>query len=68
MAELDVAEPFEQQEGHLELPAAFDDYAGRVTVVPVAGGEAVAVRLLHRERLIRPLGCVRLLAGAAFED
>jgi type II secretory ATPase GspE/PulE/Tfp pilus assembly ATPase PilB-like protein len=55
MAELDVAEPFEPQEGHLELPIEFDLYAGRVTVVPVAGGEAVAVRLLHRDRLVRPL-------------
>jgi type II secretory ATPase GspE/PulE/Tfp pilus assembly ATPase PilB-like protein len=55
MAELDVAEPFEPQEGHLELPLEFDLYAGRVTVVPVAGGEAVAVRLFHRDRLVRPL-------------
>jgi type II secretory ATPase GspE/PulE/Tfp pilus assembly ATPase PilB-like protein len=39
----------------LELPLEFDLYAGRVTIVPVAGGEAVAVRLLHRERLVRPL-------------
>jgi type IV pilus assembly protein PilB len=63
MAELDVAEPFEPQEGHLELPLDFDEYAGRVTVVPVAGGEAVAVRLLHRERLIRPLDALGFTAN-----
>lgn len=60
MAELDVAEPFEPQEGHLELPLEFDSYAGRVTVVPVAGGEAVAVRLLNREWLVRPLNMLGL--------
>lgn len=55
MGELDVAEPFEPQEGRLELPASLGEHAARVTVVPVDGGEAVAVRLLHRDRLIRPL-------------
>jgi type II secretory ATPase GspE/PulE/Tfp pilus assembly ATPase PilB-like protein len=62
MAELDVAEPFEPQEGHLELPLDFDEYSGRITVVPVAGGEAVAIRLLHRERLIRPLDALGFTA------
>lgn len=55
MGELDVAEPFGPQEGRLELPAHLGEHAARVTVVPVDGGEAVAVRLLHRDRLIRPL-------------
>ena len=55
MAELDITEPFTPQEGRLELPSGFADYDVRITVTPVLGGDAVALRVLHRNHLLRPL-------------
>ena len=55
IANLDIADPFHGQEGRLRLPAALAAYEVRVTVMPVAGGEAVSLRFLDRERLVRPL-------------
>jgi len=55
MGSLDIAEPFEPQEGRIKMPPSMGEHAARLTVVPVSGGESVVVRLLHRDRLIRPL-------------
>jgi type II secretory ATPase GspE/PulE/Tfp pilus assembly ATPase PilB-like protein len=63
MGELDVAEPFQPQEGHLTLPLDFNDFAGRLTIVPTVAGDAVAVRLLHRDRLMRPLDVLGFTSG-----
>ena len=63
MAELDIAEPFLSQEGRLELPVAFADYDVRITLTPVLGGNAVALRLLHRNHLVRPLETLGLSPG-----
>jgi type II secretory ATPase GspE/PulE/Tfp pilus assembly ATPase PilB-like protein/nucleotide-binding universal stress UspA family protein len=52
---LDIADPFHGQEGRLRLPPALAAYEARVTAMPVAGGEAVSLRLLDRDRLVRPL-------------
>ncbi|HWB14378.1 MAG TPA: ATPase, T2SS/T4P/T4SS family [Pirellulales bacterium] len=52
---LDIADPFHGQEGRLHLPSALAAYEARVTAMPVAGGEAVSIRLLDRDRLVRPL-------------
>ena len=60
MAELDITEPFEPQEGSLELPSELIDYDVRMTVTPVAGGDAVALRILHRDQILRPLDSLGL--------
>jgi general secretion pathway protein E len=52
---LDIADPFHGQEGRLRLPTALAAYEARVTATPVSGGEAVSIRLLDRDRLVRPL-------------
>ncbi|HVX12781.1 MAG TPA: ATPase, T2SS/T4P/T4SS family [Pirellulales bacterium] len=52
---LDIADPFHGQEGRLRLPPALAVYEARVTAMPVAGGEAISLRLLNRDRLVRPL-------------
>ena len=60
MAEIDITEPFEPQEGSLELPSELTEYNVRMTVTPVAGGDAVALRILHRNQILRPLDTLGL--------
>jgi general secretion pathway protein E len=55
LARLDIADPFHPQEGRLRLPAALAELEVRMTTSPVAGGEAVALRLFDRENVFRPL-------------
>ena len=55
MARLDIADPFHPQEGRLRLPPALAQLEVRITTSPVAGGEAVALRLFDRENVFRPL-------------
>jgi type II secretory ATPase GspE/PulE/Tfp pilus assembly ATPase PilB-like protein/nucleotide-binding universal stress UspA family protein len=54
-ADLSIAEPFLPQEGRLNLPAAFKDVEARITSAPVAGGDAVSLRLFDRAHIFRPL-------------
>lgn len=62
MAELDIANPFPAQEGQLTLDHALPGHEVRLTRVPVRGGEALALRLHSRERLLRPLETIGLSA------
>jgi type II secretory ATPase GspE/PulE/Tfp pilus assembly ATPase PilB-like protein len=55
LANLDPSEPFRAQEGRLDLPVSLSDYDVRVTSTPVVAGAAVALRLLRRDQIIRPL-------------
>ncbi len=55
MADIDIANPFHPQEGRITLPDPLDTYEVRMTRVPVIGGESIALRLLNRQRLLRPL-------------
>lgn len=54
-ANLNIAEPFHAQEGRIKLPESMSDYDVRITVVHVVEGEAISLRLLNRNRLVRPL-------------
>lgn len=54
-AGLDIADPFHPQEGRLRLPESLCEYQVRITSVPVIDGEAVSLRVLGRERLLKPL-------------
>jgi type II secretory ATPase GspE/PulE/Tfp pilus assembly ATPase PilB-like protein/nucleotide-binding universal stress UspA family protein len=56
LGDLDIADPFHSQEGRLKLPDALAGYEGRIATLPVVGGEALSLRLLDRDRLMRPLG------------
>ena len=56
LSRLDIAEPFLPKEGHLGLPASLSDLEVRITVAPVATGEAVALRLFARDSIFLPLG------------
>lgn len=49
MSNLDIAQPFEPNEGRLRLPESMSDVEVRITTVPVCGGDAVALRLLKHE-------------------
>ena len=49
MSDLDIARPFEPNEGRVRLPASMADTEVRITMIPVAGGDAVALRLLKHE-------------------
>lgn len=55
LADLDPSEPFNSQEGRLRLPIGLSEHDVRITTTPVAGGKAVALRLLRRNQIIRPL-------------
>jgi type II secretory ATPase GspE/PulE/Tfp pilus assembly ATPase PilB-like protein len=64
LAGLDIAEPFRPHEGRLHLPPTLAGVEARITTMPVAGGEAVALRLQLSDRLMQPLDRLGL-AGAA---
>jgi len=55
LARLDIADPFRPQEGRLRLPPELSELEVRTTTSPVAGGEAVALRIFDRENVFRPL-------------
>lgn len=55
MADLDIADPFLPKEGRLRLPAAMRGHEGRLTIIPVVGGQALALRLLDEQKMVRPL-------------
>jgi type II secretory ATPase GspE/PulE/Tfp pilus assembly ATPase PilB-like protein/nucleotide-binding universal stress UspA family protein len=55
LANLDIAAPFHPLEGRLRLPEGLTDIEVRITTAPVAGGEAVSLRILVRSRVFLPL-------------
>ncbi len=55
MAEIDIADPFHPKEGRMDLPGPLGNHEVRITSVPVLGGESIALRLLNRQNLLRPL-------------
>ena len=63
MAELDIANPFQSQEGRFSLPQPLE-HEVRLTRVPVVGGESIALRLLSGDRLLRPLDSLGLGGGS----
>jgi type II secretory ATPase GspE/PulE/Tfp pilus assembly ATPase PilB-like protein len=65
LADLDIADPFEPQEGYLRLPTRMDDVQIRVTTAPVEGGEAICLRIHEVERMFRPLDSLGLASHAA---
>jgi type IV pilus assembly protein PilB len=66
LSDLKTAEPFHPQEGHMRLPDEMTDMQARVTTSPVTGGTAMAVRLLPRVNIFRPLSELGF-SPAAFE-
>jgi type II secretory ATPase GspE/PulE/Tfp pilus assembly ATPase PilB-like protein/nucleotide-binding universal stress UspA family protein len=52
LANLDIADPFHAQEGHFSFHDNLRTHEARVTTAPVVGGEALAIRLLDRDRLL----------------
>lgn len=55
LARIDHADPFRPREGRLSLPSSLQDIEVRVTASPVAGGEAVSLRLFTKENVFLPL-------------
>jgi general secretion pathway protein E len=55
LAKIDHAEPFRPREGRLLLPSKLQRIEVRITVSPVAGGEAVSLRLFTKENVFLPL-------------
>jgi type II secretory ATPase GspE/PulE/Tfp pilus assembly ATPase PilB-like protein len=55
LARIDTFDPFRPREGRLMLPANMHDFEVRITATPVAGGEAMALRLFTKESLFMPL-------------
>ena len=60
MANLDITEPFKPQEGRLQLETSIPHVEVRITASPVAGGQAVALRLFARENVFHPLNALGL--------
>ena len=54
LADLDVPDPFHPRESRLQLPDPYRHINVRMTVSRSDSGDAMALRLLDRERLIRP--------------
>ncbi len=63
MAEVDIADPFMPREGRFGLPSPLH-HDVRLTRVPVVGGESIALRLLNRETLLRPLDTLGMSADS----
>jgi type II secretory ATPase GspE/PulE/Tfp pilus assembly ATPase PilB-like protein len=55
MSDINIAEPFLAKEGRLRLPKSLSDMEVRITTAPVAGGNAVALRLFDRHNIFLPL-------------
>jgi type II secretory ATPase GspE/PulE/Tfp pilus assembly ATPase PilB-like protein/nucleotide-binding universal stress UspA family protein len=55
LADLPIAEPFRPLEGRLRMPLEFANLEIRMTSAPVAGGEAVALRVFDRSQMFRPV-------------
>lgn len=55
LARIDQADPFRPREGRLQLPARMRDIEVRITASPVAGGNAMALRLFAKENVFLPL-------------
>ncbi len=62
LARIDTAEPFRPREGRLQLPPAMQDIECRITATPVAGGEAISLRLFAKGNVFLPL------EGLGFSD
>ena len=65
LADLDIADPFEPQEGYLRLPTRVEGVQVRVTTAPVEGGEAICLRIHEVERMFRPIDSLGLSSQAA---
>lgn len=65
LADLDIADPFEPQEGRLRLPESMSDMEVRITTSPVTGGEAVALRLFARATVFLPIDSLGLSTNAS---
>ena len=55
LAKMDMAEPFRPREGRLTLPSGMRDFEARLTATPVAGGEAMSLRLFSKDNVFLPL-------------
>ena len=55
MSRLDIADPFTPQESRLTLPETMGDLEVRITTAPVAGGEAVALRMFALDHVFLPM-------------
>jgi len=64
LAGLDIADPFHAKEGHLRLPQEFSGLDIRLTSIPVAGGQAVALRLFDANQILLPVDHLGLSENA----
>lgn len=55
LANMDIADPFHSQESRLSLSDLFEGHEFRLTVVPVLNGDSASIRILSRNRLMRPM-------------
>ena len=55
MANVSMADPFQPNESRLKLPASISRFEVRMTTAPVVNGEAIALRLIDRDKLHLPL-------------
>jgi type II secretory ATPase GspE/PulE/Tfp pilus assembly ATPase PilB-like protein len=62
MSDLNISDPFHPQEARVVVPHITGGYEVRMTTVPVLGGESIALRVLRRDLLLRPLDSLGLTA------
>lgn len=66
MANIDFTDHFHPHEGRIQLPPSLTGYEVRITTVPTAGGPAVSLRVISRDRVMRPLESLGF-SNAAFD-
>jgi type IV pilus assembly protein PilB len=64
LADISLADPFQPSESRLQLPPAMARFEVRITTAPVPRGQAIALRVIDRDKLHRPLNELGLSPGS----
>ena len=55
LANVSLSDPFQPSESRLQIPKSMPNFEVRITTAPVPDGQAIALRLIDRDKLYRPL-------------
>ena len=64
LADISLADPFQPSESRLQLPPSMARFEVRITTAPVFRGQAIALRIIDRDKLHRPLNELGLSPGS----
>jgi nucleotide-binding universal stress UspA family protein len=66
LANLDISDPFHIKEGRLRMPTKNSDLDIRITIVPVAGGEAIAIPITRSGQITAQTGSIGFVKPGAW--